>query len=227
MAAAMKLKDWLVPREEKFFEILEEQSKIVTEGAEALVVMLQKYDDAVRNGADGPSGPLSVRAHKRRIKEIEHRGDLKTHELYTALNATFITPLDREDISGLASALDDILDYTYDTAKHLFLYEVKAPPKELLEVAMILRDQTLLLQECFEVLSDPAKREHLKTRLVEIHSLENQADELTDRMKTDLFRGDDVKHILKMKDILEYIETATDKCEDAADVIRDILVKHQ
>ena len=222
----MKLKDWLVPREEKFFEILEEQSQIVNEGAEALVAMLQRYDEAVRAGADAPGGPLSVRAHKRRIKEIEHRGDLKTHELYTALNATFITPLDREDISGLASALDDILDFTYDTAKHLYLYEVKHPPKEMLEVAMLLRDQTLLLQEAFRILPDPAKRDTLKTKLVEIHSLENQADELTDRMKADLFHSDDVKHILKMKDILEYIETATDKCEDAADVLRDILVKH-
>ena len=220
----MKLKDWLVPREEKFFDILEEQSQIVTEGADALVEMLQGYEDAVKAGFDNAT--KGVRYHKRRIKEIEHRGDLKTHELYTALNATFITPLDREDISGLASALDDILDYTYDTAKHLFLYEVRNVPKEMLEVALLLRDQTALLHEAFGVLPDPAKRESLKTKLVEIHSLENQADELTDRMKAELFHSDDVKHILKMKDILEYLETATDKCEDAADVIRDILVKH-
>lgn len=223
----MKLKDWLVPREEKFFDILEEQSKIVVEGAEALVDMLQRYDEAVRqNGVDSGT-KLSVRGHKRRVKEIEHLGDLKTHELYTALNATFITPLDREDISGLASALDDILDFTYDTAKHLFLYDVKHPPKELLEVALILRDQTALLNEALGMLAHPSKRDSLKAKLVEIHSLENQADELTDRMKADLFHQDDVKHILKMKDILEYIETATDKCEDAADVIRDVLVKHQ
>ena len=209
----MKLKDWLVPREEKFFELMEEQSAIVTEGAEALVVMLEKYDD--------------VRSHKRTIKEIEHRGDLKTHELYTALNATFITPLDREDIARLASALDDILDFTYDVAKHLHLYEIAKPPKELHEVAMLMRDQTLLLRDAFKMLPDPAEREALKAKLVEIHSLENKADDLTDRAKAELFHHEDPKYIIKMKDILEYLETATDKCEDAADVIRDILVKHQ
>lgn len=213
----MKLKDWLVPREEKFFELLQDQSAIVVEGAEALVAMLESYDDP----------PGSVREHKRKIKEIEHRGDLKTHDLFQALNATFITPLDREDIANLASALDDILDFTYDTAKHLHLYEVKRPPKELLEVAMTLREQTRHLKEAFTMLEDPSKRDALRAKLVEIHSLENAADELTDRMKTDLFHSDDIKHILKIKDILEYIETATDKCEDAADVIRDILVKHQ
>lgn len=209
----MKLKDWLVPREEKFFEHLSEQSAVVLEGADALVAMLENYTD--------------IRDHKRKIKEIEHRGDMKTHDLFQALNATFITPLDREDLAGLTSALDDVLDFTYDVAKHLYLYEVKNPPKELVEVAYILRDQARLLNEAMEMLPDPAQRAPLQTKLVEIHRLENSADELTDRMKQDLFHSDDVKHILKMKDILDYLETATDKCEDAADVIRDILVKHQ
>ena len=209
----MKLKDWLVPREEKFFEHLEEQSALVQEGAEALVAMLEDYKD--------------VREHKRKIKEIEHRGDLKTHDLFQALNATFITPLDREDLAGLASALDDILDFTYDVAKHLYLYEVKNLPKEMVEVAIMLRDQARHLHEAMVMLPDPAQRTQLQAKLVEIHRLENSADELTDRMKQDLFHTDDVKHILKMKDILDYLETATDKCEDAADVLRDILVKHQ
>jgi hypothetical protein len=209
----MKLKDWLVPREEKFFDLLEEQSAIVLEGTEALVEML--------------SDPKELRAHKTTIKEIEHKGDMKTHALYQALNATFITPLDREDIANLTDAMDDILDFTYDVAKHLYLYEVQATPKETVEVAMMLRDQTRHLVEAMQMLRDPSKRGHLQAKLVEIHRLENSADELTDRMKQDLFRGDDVKHILKMKDVLEYLETATDKAEDAADVLRDILVKHQ
>lgn len=209
----MKLKDWLVPREEKFFDLLEEQSAIVLEGAEALVVMLEDYKE--------------IREHKVRIKEIEHRGDMKTHDLFQALNATFITPLDREDLANLASALDDILDYAYDVAKHLYLYEVKNPPKELAEVAMMMRDQARLLHDAMRMLPDPAERAMLQSKLVEIHRLENSADELTDRMKKELFHSDDVKHILKMKEIIDMIETSTDKCEDAADVIRDILVKHQ
>lgn len=209
----MKLKDWLVPREEKFFDLLEEQSAIVLEGTEALVAMLGDYED--------------IREHKVRIKEIEHRGDMKTHDLFQALNATFITPLDREDLAGLASALDDILDYAYDVAKHLYLYEVKTPPKELIEVAMMLRDQARLLHEAMRILPDPAQRAMLQSKLVEIHRLENSADDLTDRMKKELFHSEDVRHILKMKEIVDMIEISTDKCEDAADVIRDILVKHQ
>jgi predicted phosphate transport protein (TIGR00153 family) len=216
----MKLKDWLVPREERFFDILQEQATLVHEGAEAFVDMLQKYEKAYAQ-ADG------VRTLKRVVKEIEHRGDLKTHELYTALNATFITPLDREDIASLAGALDDILDFTWATANHLHLYDVKAPGKELLEVAMLLRDQTVHLKDALQMLPEPSRREALRAKLVEIHSLENQADDITNRAKAALFQQDDVKHIIKMKDILEYLETATDKCEDAADVLRDILVKHQ
>lgn len=216
----MKLKDWLVPREERFFDILSEQAALVLEGAEAFVHMLETYEKAYgqREG---------VRDLKRVVKEIEHRGDLKTHELYTALSATFITPLDREDIASLGGALDDILDFTWATANHLHLYDVKSPPKELLEVAFLLRDQSRHLRDALQMLPTPSKRDELRAKLVEIHSLENQADDITNRAKAALFQQDDVKHIIKMKDILDYLETATDKCEDAADVIRDILVKHQ
>lgn len=215
----MKLKDWLVPREEKFFDILQEQSQIVVEGAEAFAHMIENFETASRQ-------PDGIRALKRKVKEIEHRGDLKTHELYSALNATFITPLDREDIAALAASLDDILDFTWATANHLYLYDVKKLPKEFVEVALLLRDQTHLVRDVLTHLPDPDKREEIRAKLVEIHSLENQADELTNRAKAELFLQDDVKYIIKMKDVLEYIETATDKCEDAADVVRDILVKH-
>ncbi|HUR68308.1 MAG TPA: DUF47 family protein [Candidatus Thermoplasmatota archaeon] len=211
----MKLKDWLVPREERFFEILHEQSAIVVEGADALVAMLEGYDPAAR------------REHKRRIKEIEHKGDLKSHEIYTALNATFITPLDREDLARLTSALDDVLDCTYTVANHLHLYDVRSVPKELVHVSHLLRDQARHLDEVLVWLPDPSKRQAIAAKLVEIHALENQADELTDRAKADLFHQEDVKLILQMKDILEFLERATDKAEDAADVVRDVLVKHQ
>jgi predicted phosphate transport protein (TIGR00153 family) len=227
----VKLKDWLVPREERFFDILVEQAAIVEEGAVALVAMLEGYEAAVHAGTGEALGPgptpSTVRDHKRAVKEIEHRGDLKTHEMYTALNATFITPLDREDLANLTSALDDILDFTYATANHLHLYDVRRVPKELVEVGLMLRDQTRHVKEVLAWLPDPARRDDIRVKLVEIHSLENRADDLTNRAKAELFEQDDVKHIIKMKDILEYLERATDCAEDAADVVRDILVKHQ
>ncbi len=208
----MKLKDWLVPHEEKFFDLLEEQAEIVVEGARAFVEMCEKYDD--------------VRSRKRVVKEIEHKGDLKAHDIHAALNATFITPIDREDIASLVGALDDILDYTWATANRMFLYEVTSVPKELAECARILHDQTILVRDALKLLREPSKRDEIRAKLVEIHALENRADELTNAAKADLFRQDDVKFLIKMKDVYEHIETATDKCEDAADSMRDILVKH-
>ena len=148
----MKLKDWLVPREERFFEILADQVQIVVEGAEAFVQLVDGYDAARKK-------PEGVRELKRRVKEIEHRGDLKTHELYQALNATFITPLDREDLAALAAALDDILDFTWASANHIHLYDIKELPKELHEIAGILEEQTHYLRDVIQHLPDPAKRE--------------------------------------------------------------------
>jgi len=184
----------------------------VLEGTEALASSL----------ADG-TDPHEMR---RRLKEIEHRGDLAVHGIFEALNQSFITPIDREDIARLASSMDDILDYTYAVANHFALYEVKKPPKELVVLSETLRDQVRFLDEAFRHMRRDADRSQIRAKLVEIHALENRADEIANNAIADLFRNEDVKYLLKMKEIYEYAEAATDKCEDAADVIRDVLVKY-
>jgi predicted phosphate transport protein (TIGR00153 family) len=208
----MKLKDWLVPREEKFFDLLSALMTHVAAGADALVVFYEKYDDP--------------KAHRNRIKEIEHKGDEATHAIHEALNVSFITPIDREDIAALAASLDDVLDEAYHAAERTILYEVEKPTPPMVELARILAQQAQLLKKCMDVLQDPGKRGALREVLVEIHRLENQADEVTNRALGALFKEQDVKLILKMKELYETLERATDRAEDVADVIRDLIVKY-
>lgn len=208
----MKLKDWLVPREGRFFDLLEEQSSIVLEGTEALASALHDGRDAHET--------------RRRLKEIEHRGDLVVHSVFEALNQSMITPIDREDIARLTSSLDTVLDHTYAVALRFDMYEVRKPTKELVSLAEVLRDQVRFLDEALRHLREPSERGKVRAKLVEVHALENRADEIANTAVAALFHQDDLKFLLKMKEIYEYAESATDKCEDAADVIRDVLVKH-
>ena len=208
----MKLKDWLLPREERFFDLLAEQAAVVVTGSKALLAMIEEG--------------TNFGEHRRRIKEIERLGDQKTHALFTALNGAFITPIDREDITSLGSALDDILDFAYATANHLHLYGVTQTPPALLDIAKVLVVQSEAVERAVRGLKTLSEPNNLPELLIEIHHLENQADDLTNDGVAALFQTDDVKHIIKMKDIFATIEVATDKCEDVAETIRTIIVKH-
>lgn len=206
------LKDWFIPQEHRFFDLLNAQTEKVEEGARAL----KEFMDGWGN----------VEAHRKLVKDIEHEGDLRTHALFEALNASFITPLDREDLAALASSLDNILDYTYAVANRIHLYEIKTSTPAMKELADILHQQTVLVNEVLTKLETLEDRKLIADDLKEIHRLENRADEITNEAIAKLFQESDVKHILKMKEIYEYLEGATDMCEDAADVVRDVLVKH-
>lgn len=208
----MKLKDWLLPREEQFFDLFVSQAQCVVEGAEALHRMVKSSD--------------GTGEHRRAVKEVEHRADEKTHLIFTALNESFITPMDREDIAALAQALDDIIDFTWATANHLHLYGITQAPPAVVEVAQMLVDQTKLVQEAVSHLKDLRTTAKFNEILTNIHRLENKADEACDEAVLALFQLEDVRTILKLKDVYRSLETATDKCEDVADVIRGILIKH-
>jgi uncharacterized protein len=212
---AMGLKELILPQEQKFFDLLEKQAAMMVRGAEALVVGLEKWED--------PEGL------RRRLKDIEHEGDQVVHDIYEKLNQTFITPIDREDIAALTSSLDDVLDFTYATANHMVLYDLRTVPRPLFDAARLLKEQTIHLSAGVAALRNLKDREGLTKHLVEVNRLENACDELTNKAIAELFRpaeGKDVLFVMKMKDIYNYIETATDKAEDCADVIGDIAVKH-
>ncbi|MHB8605578.1 MAG: DUF47 domain-containing protein [Thermoplasmatota archaeon] len=208
----MDLKGWLIPHEERFFDLLEEESANVLVGAKTFAASMRAGD--------------SGEAMRKRMKDIEHRGDELVHGIYGALNKSFITPIDREDISTLASALDDVLDYTWATANRLVMYEIAKPTPEIVDLANSLEGQVAELHAAILELRNVGDREALRKRLVEVHRIENHADDVANKAIADLFRGNDVKHILKMKEIYEELEGATDKCEDAADVLRDVIVKY-
>lgn len=211
----MGLKELLLPQERRFFDLLENQATHMVKGAEALVEGLEQW----KTGEN----------LRKRLKDIEHEGDSLTHEVYEQLNQTFITPIDREDIARLTSALDDVLDFTYATVNHMVLYDIRDIPPPLLQSAKILREQTQHLAWGVGALRNMKDQATLRKHLVEVNRLENEADEVTNNAIADLFRADsgrDVLYVMKMKDIYNYIETATDKGEDCADVIGDIMVKN-
>lgn len=211
----MGLKELLLPQERRFFDLLENQAAHMVKGAEVLV-----------EGFEGWKTGENVR---KRLKDIEHEGDQLTHDVYEQLNQTFITPIDREDIAALTSSLDDVLDFTYATVNHMVLYDIREIPQPLLDTSKLLREQTKHLASGVRALRNLKDREGILRHLVEVNRFENEADEITNKAIADLFRegsGRDVLYIMKMKDIYNYVETATDKAEDCADVIGDITVKH-
>src|SRR5437867_10837837 len=122
----MGLKEWIVPQEKHFFDLLEEDAKTVAEGARALLDLLRDFRD--------------VKAKRKHVKDIEHRGDEIVHTIYEELNRSFITPIDREDIMALASDLDNVLDMIDAAANRLYLYEVVEPSRAMIDLAKVIVD---------------------------------------------------------------------------------------
>jgi predicted phosphate transport protein (TIGR00153 family) len=159
-----------------------------------------------------------------RIKALEHECDLLTHDLVKKLNRTFITPFDREDIHDLATKLDDVMDFIDNTANRMTSYSLAAPPPEMAPLADILHRQTGVLRDAVGNLK---RTDHILEKCVEIHTLENEGDRIFHEGIARLFKGkDNAIEIIKHKDVLEALETATDKCEDAANVLEGILLKN-
>jgi predicted phosphate transport protein (TIGR00153 family) len=124
----MGVLSWLIPQEKHFFDMIEQQSKNVLEGVDALVNMLEHYNE--------------IDKKREKIKQIENEGDKMVHDIFSELNKTFITPIDREDITKLTSSLDDILDNLEAVSERLIIYEIKKPPQYMLEFAQILQKTT-------------------------------------------------------------------------------------
>ena len=193
----------LIPRETKFFRMFAEVSQNVTEGARLL-------QDILRNPAD-----LGARLDQ--LQEIEHRGDDLTHAIITALNQTFITPFDREDIHRLTSSLDDVLDYVNSAGMRLRLYRIDSPPPVAAELAGLIVQQSEELAKGVSLLE---QNQRVLEHCVEVHRLENEADRVSRNAIAELFDNEkDPIRLIKIKELYEVLETATDKAEDAANVL--------
>jgi predicted phosphate transport protein (TIGR00153 family) len=201
------------PREEKFFDMLERASSNLLQGGKALKDLLENFTD--------------VEFKVKSIKEIEHEGDIITHEIFDKLNRAFITPIDREDIHKITSEVDDILDYILATADRLLLYKVKAPTAEAKKMTDVLLTAIEIVGKAIASLKDLKRPRRTLDYCVEINRLENEGDTLHKTVVADLFsNGRDAVEIIKWLDIYEHLETAIDKCEDVADAIESIVVKN-
>lgn len=207
----MPIKEWLLPREERFYDALERLALGAQAGASEFVGLLEAGD---------PS-PFLARLHKQ-----EREGDALVHELYAALDSTFITPIDREDVASLAKALNSVLDATHRAASHLVAYGVRTAEPELVALAQILEHQARDLAMAVKSLRAPADHAVSREMVVNVHRLEAEADEVAKDALARLFDQADWRHVMKMREAILTIEAATDRCEDAADVVRSILVKH-
>jgi len=208
----MRILSWLIPQEKRFFDMIEQQSENVLAGVDALVNMLEHYNE--------------IDKKREKIKQIENDGDKMVHDIFTELNKTFITPIDREDISKLVCSLDDILDNLEAVAERLVLYNIKKPPIYMLEFAQTLRKTTYNVNEGITLLRNFKEATQIRGFCKEINTLENEGDALLRKATAELFNKKDAVEIIKIKELYEDLEAAIDRCEDVADVIGDILVKY-
>jgi uncharacterized protein Yka (UPF0111/DUF47 family) len=162
-----------------------------------------------------------------RMEDVEHANDELTHNLFTELGRNFITPFDREDIHYLASALDDVADFVFASAKKINFYRVNPNDLGLQKLAEIVLQSTREVRKAVGELRNMKNMRLITDSLVKINSLENEADDMFDMSIERLFATEpDAKEVIKKREIYQVLETATDKCEDAANVIESIIVKY-
>jgi predicted phosphate transport protein (TIGR00153 family) len=201
----------LIPREEKFFADFVTFAEELRTGARLLEDMLAG-DEPKWDKAD-------------ELKEIEHRCDSMTHEIIQRLNRTFITPIDREDIHALAKSLDDIMDAIDDSSTALRVYQIPSVRFGAREMARIISSSTDQVKMALEAME--RHRDGVRERAVEINRLENEADRLHQQALSRLFDEErDPIVVIKWKEILDFLESATDRCEDVANVLEGVVVKH-
>jgi predicted phosphate transport protein (TIGR00153 family) len=201
-----------IPRETKFFELFADIANNVADGARALSDLLHHYDYEQM--------PAAVA----RIAAIEHRGDEMTHRILIKLNQTFITPFDREDIHLLASSLDDVLDFIFAASDRLLTYKITQPSPSAKVLAGIILKQSEELGKAVALLDKDDS--HLLDHCVEVNRLENEADKVSREAIGRLFEGElDPITLIKLKELLEVLEEASDKAEDVADVLETVVLK--
>jgi uncharacterized protein len=210
-----KIVKMLLPHDDNFYNLLEESAQnLIKAGVELKTLPLCKTQEQREYTA-------------KRIKDIEHDGDSITHKIFSELNSTFVTPIDREDIHELASALDDILDHIDGCANRFALYKITRVPAEVIQLIDVLVLSMTELKNGVHLLRNLNDIETFKASFTKVNEYENEADDIFDKAVADLFENEkDPVQIIKIKEVFVGLETATDKCEDAANVLEGILIKH-
>ena len=204
-----------LPKDKVFFTLFENMAEVVGKMATQLQLMVNESDEDKR---------AEIAAI---IENLEHKNDDFTHNVFTELGRNFITPLDREDIHYLATALDDIADYIYASAKKINFYRVNPNDIGIHKLADLVLQGSVEIKKAVHGLRDMKNLREMTEAIVKINSIENQADDVFDMSIEMLFNNEnDFKEVIKKREIYQVLEIATDKCEDAGNVIESIVVKY-
>ncbi|UCG10132.1 MAG: DUF47 domain-containing protein [Dehalococcoidia bacterium] len=202
-----------IPREEKFFELFEESAHNAVKTAQRL----KKLVDTWQN----------VEIMTGEITELEHEGDRITHQIMKELNRTFVTPFDREDIASLAHSLDDVTDFIHAAADAMLIYKIDQPTQRAKELVETIVQAAAEIERAVPQLRHRAQLKQVLERCVEINRLENVADKVFRAAMAELFDDSkDFAHVIKWREIYEHMESATDRCEDVANVLEGVAIKH-
>jgi predicted phosphate transport protein (TIGR00153 family) len=206
---------YFTPKDKNFFPLFERAATNLLDTSKVLVELVNS------------TNPEKRRELFKEIERLEHVGDSITHETFHELSANFITPFDREDIHALVTAIDDIVDYIHGSTKRIELYKVENMTPAIIKLSELIHKSAEEINIAIKELRNLKNITKIKEATVRINSIENHADDVFDNAIARLFEEEkNAVEVIKMKDVLSALETATDKAEDAADVINAILVKN-
>jgi predicted phosphate transport protein (TIGR00153 family) len=206
----------LMPREGRFFSLFDNHAKLIVDGAVALADVLRHYETE-KNRAAGI----------KLIEDAEHAADRITHETVQLLHTTFVTPFDRDDIHRLISRMDDVLDLIQDTAESLVLYDIQNVTPEATQLADLLLRCAERVQSAVKLMASMAEAPEMLKICQEIDKLESEADKVVRGAVSKLFRDEsDVRQLIKLKAVYDALESATDKCQDVANVIESVVLEN-
>jgi len=202
-----------VPREEKFFDLFIDSARNMVKAARGLKDLLDDWNN------------IDVKVAE--ITELEHEGDSITHQIAALLHRTFVTPFDREDIALLSHTMDDITDFIHAAADAIFIYKIDSPTERAKELAETIVQAALEVEEAVLLLRHRSDLKKIMEHCVELNRLENRADKIYRSALGELFDdGKDTAYIIKWREIYEHMESATDRCEDVANVLEGVALKH-
>lgn len=206
---------FFLPKDRIFYSLFEKASQNLESIASRLVLVVNEPDFNQR-------GVII-----KEMEDLEHQNDELTHQMFVELGRNFITPFDREDIHSLATSLDDIADHIYAAGKKINFYKVDPNDQGIRKMAYAINDAVLAVNEAVKELRNLKNTQKIVECVIKINSIENQADDIFDLSIEKLFDSDiDAKSLIKKREIYQIMEIATDKCEDAGNVIESIVVKY-
>ena len=208
----MAIRQWFIPPDREFFDLLEQQAAIVTEAGHHLVDLTKDF--------------TRVKEKRKAIEQLEHKGDDLTHAIFERLNQSQHPPLAPTEISLLTSSLDEVLDYIDGSVEKMVYYGIESSDTYIIELAKVIHLSAVEIEGAVKGIRSIENPNFIRDRCIEINRLENLADDILAEAITNLFRQKDPMTVIKLKDIYEWLEIATDECEDVADVLSDIAFHH-